>query len=276
VETGLAEGRDLRARLANATALSTAQEHALKPGDPFKECSDCPAMIVVPAGRFMMGSPEGQGNDGERPRRDVKIAKPFAVAKFELTFDEWDACAAHGDCDPHVLASEWGRGRRPVINVSWDGAQTYVKWLSRITGKQYRLLSEAEYEYAARAGTDTKYPWGDEIKLNGQAMANCDGCGSQWDRKQTAPVGSFAANRFGLYDMVGNVWEWTEDCYHRSYQGAPAGDSPWTSGDCNMHVIRGGNWNFNSELVRSAGRAGLITGAPGPDLGFRVARTLTP
>ncbi len=106
----------------------------------------------------------------------------------------------------------------PAINVSWDDAQAYVKWLSRITGKEYRLLSEAEYEYAARAGSQTAYPWGDDIKLSGKAMANCDGCGSPWDDKQTAPVGSFAANQFGLYDMVGNVWEWTEDCWNDNYR----------------------------------------------------------
>src|SRR5208337_4655801 len=179
---------------ATVTALTTAQERALKPGDSFKECADCPEMLVVPAGHFLMGSPAGQGFDSERPAHEVTIAKPFAVAKFALTFDQWDACAAHGDCKPHVVESGWGRGRRPAIKVSWDDAQTYVKWLSRITGKDYRLLSEGEYEYAARAGTQTAYPWGDEIKLNGEAMANCDGCGSQWGSKQTAPVGSFAAN----------------------------------------------------------------------------------
>ena len=129
----------------NGTVLTTAKERALKAGNTFKECSDCPQMIVVPAGRFMMGSPEGQGNDKERPQHEVTIAKPFAVSKFELTFDEWDACAAHGDCAAHVSDSSWGRGRRPAINVSWDDAQTYVKWLARITDKPYRLLSEAEY-----------------------------------------------------------------------------------------------------------------------------------
>ena len=195
-------------------SLTSAQERALKAGDSLKECGDCPDMIVVPAGRFTMGSPVGQGSDFERPAHDVTIAKPFAVAKFALTFDAWDACAANGDCAQHVGDSGWGRGRRPAINVSWDDAQTYVKWVSRITGKEYRLLSEAEYEYAARAGTQSKYPWGDGIKRDGKAMANCNGCGSQWDGKQTAPVGSFGANAFGLYDMVGNVYEWTKDCWN--------------------------------------------------------------
>ncbi len=206
----------------------------------------------------------------------MTIARPFAVAKFALTFDEWDACAAHGDCAQHVSDSGWGRGRRPVINVSWDDAQTYVKWLSRITGKTYRLLSEAEYEYAARAGTETAYPWGDEIKLNGKAMANCNGCGSQWDGKQAAPVGSFAANRFGLYDMVGNVWEWTEDCWNPNYQGAPADGSPWTSGDCNPRVVRGGSWVDFPDGLRSAYRYWYASANRSYGLGFRVARTLTP
>jgi formylglycine-generating enzyme required for sulfatase activity len=148
--------------LANVRALAAAEESALQPGDTFKECRDCPEMIVVQAGRFTMGSPEGQGQDNERPQRDVTFAMPFAVAKVELTFDEWEACTAHGDC-ARVSDSEWGGGRRPAINASWGDAQTYVKWLSRVTGEPYRLLSEAEYEYAARAGTETKYPWRGEV-----------------------------------------------------------------------------------------------------------------
>ena len=233
-------------------------------------------MIVVPPGRFLMGSPAGQGSDTERPAHEVTIAKPFAVAKFALTFDEWDACAAHGNCAQHVSDSGWGRGQRPAINVSWDDAQTYVKWLSRITGRDYRLLSEAEYEYAARAGSRTNYPWGDEIKLDGKAMANCDGCGSQWDSKQTAPVDSFPANRFGLYQMVGNVWEWTEDCWSESYRGAPDDGSAWTSGDCSRRVVRGGSWNLAPVSLRSADRGRSDTVVRVSSLGFRVARTLTP
>jgi formylglycine-generating enzyme required for sulfatase activity len=269
--------------LANVTPLTAAQERALEAGDSFKEGADCPEMIVVPAGRFLMGSPAGQGfvrflmsspggQADERPQHEVTIAKPFAVAKFALTFDEWDACAAHGGCRPDVSNSGWGRGRRPVINVSWDDVQAYVKWLSSITGKPYRLLSEAEYEYAARAGTRTAYPWGNEI----EAMANCLSCGSQWDGKQTAPVGSFAANPFGLYDMVGNVWEWTEDCWNESYQGAPADGSAWTRGDCRRRVVRGGSWDDYPDFLRSASRFRFISVNRLNGLGFRVARTVTP
>jgi formylglycine-generating enzyme required for sulfatase activity len=161
---------------------------------PTKECTDCPEMIVVPAGDFVMGSPETEKDRShdESPQHMVTIGKPFAAARFELTFDEWDACAVHGDCDPRLSASGWGRGRQPVINVSWDDAQQHVAWLSRMTGQPYRLLTEAEWEYAARAGFPTAYYWGDEI---GKGNANCSGCGSQWDQQQTAPVGSFAPMR---------------------------------------------------------------------------------
>jgi formylglycine-generating enzyme required for sulfatase activity len=257
----------------NATPLTAGKEAALEAGAPFKECHDCPEMIVVPAGHFMMGSSAIQDRD-ERPPHEVTIARPFAVSKFELTFDEWDICADHGDCELRILDSDWGRGRQPAINVSWDDAQTYVKWLSRITRRDYRLLSEAEYEYAARAGTQTEYPWGDFIR-QGKPKANCDGCGSQWDNKQTAPVGSFAANRFGLYDMVGNVWEWTEDCRNDSYKGAPADGSAWSSGNCQNRMVRGGSWNEDPESLRSAHRLGVAPGQRLNLLGFRVARTLT-
>jgi formylglycine-generating enzyme required for sulfatase activity len=257
--------------LTNVHPLTVAREHELKPKDSFKECTDCPEMIVVPAGNFTMGSPDTDRSKDEGPQHGVTIARPFAVSKFELTFAEWDACVAHGDCVPHVSDSGWGRGRQPVINVSWDDAQSYVAWLSRITGKEYRLLSEAEYEYAARAGTQTVYPWGDDI---GTENANCNGCGSQWDHKQTAPVGSFAANGFGLYDMVGNVWEWTEDCYHNSYNGAPVDGTAWTGDDCNNRDLRGGSWLNEPEDLRAALRLGLNFGIRLNNLGVRVGRTL--
>ena len=256
--------------------LSAAQEQALTPGQSFKECAqDCPEMVVVPAGSFTMGSPVGQGIESEHPRHDVTITKPFAVSKFEVTFAEWDACAGYGDCDPHVNADQWGRGREPAINVSWDDAKTYINWLSRFTHKQYRLLSEAEYEYAARAGTQTAYPWGDDVKLNAKAMANCDGCGSKWDRKQPAPVGSFESNLFGLFDMVGNVHEWVEDCNHDSYQGAPTDGSAWTSGGhCSMRVVRGGSYINYAIAIRSGSHTAFAAVFRSPANGFRVARTL--
>jgi formylglycine-generating enzyme required for sulfatase activity len=255
------------------TPLTAAREHALGPGDSFAECNHCPEMVVVPAGGFTMGSPS---YDSERPTHGVTIAKPFAIAKFALTFDEWDACATHGDCVPNVNDSGWGRGPRPAINVSWEDAQRYVKWLSRITTKPYRLLSEAEYEYAARAGTETEYAWGRDITSNGEAMANCAGCGSRWDHKETAPVGSFPANLFSLYDMVGNVSEWTEDCWHDNYDGAPTDGSAWTRVGCSRRVVRGGSWYNNTDFLRSASRHMNRAADPDYSLGFRIARTLTP
>jgi formylglycine-generating enzyme required for sulfatase activity len=260
--------------------LTAAAEHTLKPGDSFRECAtDCPEMIVVPAGSFTMGSgPIEKGSQiNEAPQHPVTIAKGFAVSKYELTFADWEACAAHGDCDPHLYDSGYGRGRQPVINVTWEDAQRYVAWLSRMTGKTYRLLSEAEYEYATRAGTQTAYPWGDDIKLKDMVMTNCSGCGSQWDTKRTAPIGSFPPNTFGLYDMVGNVYEWTEDCSHSNYAGAPTDSSAWIEGgNCSRRVARGGAWDSHPDGVRSAARGSFTIGSRYNNLSFRVARTLAP
>jgi formylglycine-generating enzyme required for sulfatase activity len=255
--------------------LSAERERALKPGDTaFKECTDCPAMVVVPAGNFMMGSPETEkGRDpDEGPQHRVTVAGPFAVAKFELTFAEWDACTSHGDCDPHISDSGYGRGQQPSLNVSWDDAQVYVAWLRRITGKPYRLLTEAEWEYVARAGTATAYYWGDDI---GKNNADCNGCGSQWDNKKPAPVGSFAPNQFGIYDMVGNVLEWTQDCWHDDYDGAPVDASAWMSGDCDGHIVRTGPWNFNPPTLRGARRDAVAHEVRAANMGFRVARTIS-
>ena len=255
--------------------LTADAERALKPKEAFKECSkDCPEMVVVPAGNFTMGSPPNEKDHwrSEGPQHEVKFAKPFAVSKFEVTFDDWDACVAYGDCNPVVTDHGWGRGRQPVINVTWDDAQRYVAWLSRMTGRTYLLLSEAEWEYAARAGTETAYSWGDEI---GEGNANCHGCGGQWNRRQTAPVGSFAANAFGLYDMLGNVEEWVEDCVHNDYTGAPEDGSAWTAdGDCNLRVTRGGSWLNDPEYLRSASHSGAPPGYWNDYMGFRVGRTL--
>ena len=182
-------------------------------------------------------------------------------------------CVAHGDC-ARVSDGGYGRGRQPVINVTWYDAQQYAAWLSRMTGKPYRLLSEAEFEYAARAGTLTAYPWGDEI---GKNNANCAGCDSKWDNRQPSPVGSFAANRFGLYDMHGNVMQWVEDCPHRDYEGAPQDGSPWIEGaDCSLRVIRGGAYSSNPQALRSAFRSAFSTAKNRYFIGFRVGRTLTP
>jgi len=177
----------------------------------------------------MMGSPETDTNgySDERPPHQVTFAKPFAVGKYAITFAEWDACVAAGGCGGYRLEDRgWGRANRPVIDVSWEDAKSYAAWLSTKTGKPYRLLSEAEWEYAARAGSTTRYFWGDEI---GRNRANCNGCGSQWDNQQTAPTGSFAPNAFGLYDMHGNVWQWVEDCRNGSGIGLAISQKPATA-----------------------------------------------
>jgi formylglycine-generating enzyme required for sulfatase activity len=269
--------------------LAAAEIARLKPGDAFRECAKafsgdrrhdrkhvskyCPDMVVIPAGSYKMGD--------ERNSRIITIKTPFAVSRFAITFDQWDACVAGGGCENNISPSDkaWGRGSRPVINADWRDAQDYVAWLNYMTGNSsYRLLSEAEWEYATRGATRAQaphpdYPWGNEI---GRGHANCIGCGSQWDNKQTAPVGSFEPNSFGLYDMVGNVWQWVEDCYHQDYNGAPTDGSAWTTGDCNVHEVRGGSWDNDPEDLRSANRSRFTTGDRYFDLGFRVGRTLLP
>jgi formylglycine-generating enzyme required for sulfatase activity len=262
--------------------LTPQAEQRLKPKDSFRECAPvqgkdyCPEMIVVPAGSFTMGSPPTEKGhvDLEEPQHPVTIAKAFAVSKFTLTFDEWDTCVAFGECIGGATDVGWGRGQHPLINATWDDAQRYVAWLSKMTGKSYRLLTEAEYEYAARAGAQTAYPWGEDV---GENNANCKGCGSRWDNTQTAPVGSFAANGFGLYDMVGNDMAWVEDCYHPNYIDAPKDGSAWTSsGDCTRRMDRGGSWRDPPDFIRSAARDRGTGDRRGFDLGFRVARTLNP
>jgi formylglycine-generating enzyme required for sulfatase activity len=268
---GQARGR----MAANATVLTVEQEkaRAAEPGSDFKECaSGCPVMIVIPAGKFTMGSPEKEPDRmaSEGPQHEVTVAEPFAVSKFEVTFEEWDACVAASQC-PRV-PDRWGRGPMPVINVSWRDVKQYVAWLSQLTQKEYRLLTEAEWEYAARAGAMTRYSWGDDPRGDN---ANCDGCGSRWDLQQTAPVGSLKPNAFGLYDMLGNVWEWVEDSWHESYNGAPTDASAWLrGGDPNYRVIRGGSWRNESELVRTAVRFRRNINVRFDTLGFRIARTM--
>ncbi len=255
----------------------------IKPGSgkSFRDCRNCPEMVVVPAGRFVRGSPgsEKKHVKAESPQHRVTIAKPFAVGKFEVTFDEWDACVADGGCTDKPSDKGWGRGRRPVINVSWnDITKQYLPWLRRKTGKSYRLLSETEWEYAARAGTATPFWWGASVSTS---QANYDGNytygGSKGEfRKKTLVVGSFKPNDFGIYNVHGNVWEWGSDCWNKNYSGAPATGTPRTKGDCTQRVLRGGSWFNGPQYLRAAGRA-----RSGPDLrsesiGFRVARTLRP
>ena len=233
-----------------------------------------PLMVVVPAGSFRMGclNEGGACYLSQRPVHTVNIAS-FAISRYEVTFDQWDACLDAGACNDYRPDDRgWGRGDRPVIRLKWNDAQAYVTWLSQQTGKQYRLPSEAEWEYAARAGTETTYDWGNEAGTN---RANCDGCGSQWDGAQTAPVGSFAPNPWGLYDVHGNVWEWTEDCKGSSnYTGAPTDGSAWLAEPCNMRILRGGGWDSHPDFCRASYR-GTGDVSLGTDvMGLRVVRAL--
>ena len=236
------------------------------------EQEEAQQMVEIPGGRFRMGCVSGQDCvDDEQPVHEVRV-EAFELSKYEVTFEEYDRFTA---ATGRELADDagWGRGRRPVIWVSWDDAVAYARWLSEQTGERYRLPTEAEWEYAARAGSVTAYSWGNEI---GRNRANCDGCGSQWDSQQTAPVGSFGPNGWGLYDLHGNVWEWVQDCWNGSYQGAPTNGSAWESGDCSQRVLRGGSWYYRPRGLRSAYRSWNFTTSRYMLNGFRVARTITP
>lgn len=252
----------------------------LQPGKPFKDCPQCPELVIAPPGSFEMGDPEGSGALGfvpfvggnELPRHAVSIAQPFAIGSREVTFAEWDACVADRACTYSPEDNGWGRDQRPVVGVSWSDAQQFVAWLSRKTGMPYRLPSEAEWEYAARAGAATNYPWGHEI---GENQANCKGCGSRWDNQQTAPVASFKANAFGLYDVLGNASEWVDDCYVSGYEEAPTDGKPRTKEGCKTRVLRGGALYDRIKNVNVFRR--FSDGADDREMwyGFRVARAVT-
>jgi formylglycine-generating enzyme required for sulfatase activity len=291
--------------------LTAAQERALKAKDSFKECESCPEMVVVPAGSFNMGSPKNEKarDDSEGPQHRVTIARPFAIGKFELTVDQFATFVKETGHDTGSVCDIWqdgkwserpGRswrdpgfaqsGSHPAACLSWDDAKAYLAWLSRTTGNAYRLPTEAEWEYAARAGTTTRFHFGNNDKdycrygngadqkarsdvpdAKGWSVLTCsDG------HAYTAPVGSFAANGFGLYDMLGNVFEWVEDCWNETYKGAPADGSAWTSGNCNIRVQRGGAWGYPPDYLRAAVRGQQTQGYRYVNAGIRVARTLAP
>ena len=254
---------------ATASDAPPTQVVAGKPfHDVLKGGAKGPAMVELPAGNYLMGSPGNSLNYDEVPRHEVSVPA-FAMSRYEVTFAEYDRFArATGRRLPYD--ESWGRGDRPVVNVSWSDARAYTRWLSDQTGKTYRLPSEAEWEYAARAGSLTNFWWQD---ANENLHANCFNCGSDWDGARTAPVGSFAANDFGLHDVAGNVQEWTADCYHGSYQGAPTDGSAWAKGECDMRVVRGGAYTSPLDSLRSAKRSQYSQDARLDNLGFRVVRT---
>ncbi len=244
-----------------------------EPGETFSDSlgggGRGPEMVVIPAGSFEMGCVSGQEcYDDELPVHTVTIAQPLAVSKYEITFEDYDRLAGPEQVDDEG----WGRERRPVMNVSWNDAREYVAWLSTQTGQTYRLLTEAEWEYAARAGSTAQFTWGSHI---GQERANCGGCATEWDFFQTAPAGSFAPNAFGLHDMHGNVWEWVEDCWNENYTDAPSNGEAWLSGDCSQRILRGGSYDDFHYDLRSAVRFTSAAGDRSKSLGLRVARVLT-
>jgi formylglycine-generating enzyme required for sulfatase activity len=234
-------------------------------GQSFRDCADCPEMVVIPAGRFRMGSPlseSGRGSD-EGPQREVVVSRPLAVGRFEVTFAEWDACVAAWGCIHLQSDQGWGRGNRPVIGVDRHAAQQYLRWLSSRAGRTYRLLTEAEWEYAARAGTTTPYSFGTTIS---QSQANFGG-----NVGRTQPVGSYPANAWGLHDMHGNASEWTQDCYARGHTGALSAASQLVEREeCSAHVLRGGAWNDPPQGHRSASRGTARPGSRLSSTGFRV------
>ena len=263
-------------------------------GDVFRDCEHCPEMVVVPSGSFMMGSPEEEEGrqDDEGPVHRVGIPSAFAVGVYEVTRGEFGGFVSSTGRSMEDGCDYVRNGRRreglelswrspgfsqtdlhPAVCVSLKDARAYVAWLSGETGKAYRLLSESEWEYVARAQTTTRYYWGDAI---GQNRANCRNCGSRWDLKSTSPVGSFGTNGFGLHDIHGNVYEWVEGCWNDGYAGAPSDGSAWGGKYCNNHVRRGGSWSRTPDKARAANRAYNASGMRVNNTGFRVARMFTP
>jgi formylglycine-generating enzyme required for sulfatase activity len=246
---------------SSATAPATPQVAAVAPPalPPIIE----PEMVTLPGGKFAMGSND---DPSEKPIHQVDV-KPFAIGKFPVTVGQWNQCVAANACANKAT----GKDDAPVTNMSWSDTQRFTEWLSRVTKKKYRLPSEAEWEYAARGGAQTKYSWGDQFK---SGMANCNGCSEPYDATQPMKVGSFKPNPLGLYDMGGGVDQWVTDCWHKTYQAAPVDGSPWLDADCTSHVIRSGSWKNDASYVRPASRDHYDTNVRYPTHGFRVAHSL--
>jgi formylglycine-generating enzyme required for sulfatase activity len=293
--------------IAGIFAAALGMVHTARAAEPlnreFQECPQCPKMIAIPAGKFVMGSPPTERGrfDTEGPQHVVSV-RAFAISVYDVTNAEFETFLQETGyqpppCNP-ILGLAWKpRGvtpaappdqvespHQPAVCLNWNDAQAYLAWLNskvrgtaggRSRGGPYRLPSEAEWEYAARGGTTTARWWGNAVGVD---KANCNGCGSRWDGKLIAPVGSFGPNPFGLYDVLGNVWQWVGDCWNESYVGAPSDGRAWLTGDCSKRVLRGGSWSSVPAFVRSAARIGA--NAAGHDFdystyaGFRVARTL--
>jgi formylglycine-generating enzyme required for sulfatase activity len=224
-------------------------------------------LIAVPQGVFTMGS--NSSDPSEKPAHRVTVTAPFAIGKTEVTVEQWHACVEAGAC-PRINETARAPGS-PARDISWDDAQVYVKWLTKTSGKPYRLPTEAEWEFAARGGSATRYFWGDDMR---KGNANCKDCGDPWQADSPAPVGSFAANGYGLHDMNGSVWEWVQDCWHSSYKGAPADARAWEEAFCPVRVIRGGSWRDGASYMLVSTRFKYDASVRQSQNGFRVARDL--
>jgi formylglycine-generating enzyme required for sulfatase activity len=233
-----------------------------------KDCPACPVMLALYPNPFTMGS--NSSDPSERPAHKVALRTPFALGKYEVTVDQWNACVQANVC-PAVPSSANAAGGLPMRDVSWDEAQLYLKWLSGLSGKPYRLPTEAEWEYAARGGTATKYWWGEQMK---DGNTSCKGCGQPWTADSPPPAGSFTANPYGFFDLNGSVWEWVADCWHSSYKGAPVDGSAWNGEQCTTRVIRGGSWRDDAGYMLSTTRFKYDASVRQSQNGFRVARTL--
>jgi formylglycine-generating enzyme required for sulfatase activity len=266
-------------------ALTAIDDLTLRPGKRFRDCDLCPDLVVLSSGSFWQGADKDSTTSlaNEKPQRKVVIDKAFAIGVHEVTLAQWDACVAEGACNL-TPDNGWGRGARPVIMVSWDDAQTYVEWLSKKTNERYRLPSESEWEYAARGGETDEWPSADPAGVCEVANIAGSETGFRWAHQacsdpyalETAPVGSFPANAFGLHDTLGNVAEWTLDCMSLSYHDAPADGSANSRGLCNSRVTRGGSWFSGARESRLPARFNLKAGDRNDFTGFRVVRELAP
>ena len=242
----------------------------VRPGkvEEIQDCPSCPVMLALPAGNFTMGA--SRGDRSEKPAHKVSINKPFAIGKYEVTVAQWNECHTAGACSYKPDFND-PQDNSPIRDISWSDAQEYTKWLSTVTQKPYRLPTEAEWEYAARGGTDTTYWWGNEV---GASQADCKNCGGKWNNKSPAAVDAFPANPFGLHGTSGGVWEWVADCWHKTYKGAPKDGTAWSRNDCRENVIRGGAWRNDANYIHSASRFKYDTHVRYLLNGFRIARTL--
>ena len=249
-------------------AADAAAPAVARAGAEIKDCPACPVLVSLPAGTFTMGN--NSSDPSEKPAHGVSIGTPFAIGKFEVTVQQWNACVDARGCQKVAQPADT-HANAPMRDLSWDDAQQYVKWLATVTGKPYRLPTEAEWEFAARGGSATRYWWGEQMVTG---KANCKDCGQPWTSDRPANVGTFAANPWGLHDTSGSVWEWVADCWHNNFKDAPADGRAWDQPNCRVRVIRGGSWREGTAYMVASTRFKYDAGVRQSQNGFRVARSL--